>query len=134
MTPFLRTDPAPRNAGAGGRNIDFPFHLDGSGRVATTGYDNHIVDMIEQILFTSPGERVNRPDFGCGIQQLLFAPESAELIAAGRMQVQAALSRWLEDRIQTVSVDVAVADSKLTITVEYIVLRHGGVRRAEFSR
>ena len=63
-------------------NIDFPFHFDGSGRTASTDDDDHIRDMIEQLLFTSPGERVNRPDFGSGLLQLVFAPNSPELASA----------------------------------------------------
>lgn len=119
---------------ASGRDIDFPFHLDGSGRVGSTGYDDHIADMIEQVLFTAPGERVNRPQFGCGIVQMLFVPESAELTSAGRLQVQAALDRWLGKRIQAVSVDVSVEGPKLVITIQYIVLRHGGLRTSQFVR
>ena len=59
-------------------NIDFPFHSDSRGRTATTDDDDHIRDMIEQFLFTNPGERVNRPDFGSGLLQLVFAPNSPE--------------------------------------------------------
>ena len=71
--------------------IDHPFHLDNRGRTAETGRDDHIRDLIEQVLFTSPGERVNRPTFGCGLTQLLFAPNSPELAAATQFLVQ---GRW----------------------------------------
>ena len=77
-------------------NIDFPFHFDGRGRTAATGDDDHVRDMIEQLLFTSPGERVNRPDFGSGLLQLVFAPNSPELAAALQFTVAgraAALAR-----------------------------------------
>ena len=80
-------------------NIDFPFHFDGRGRTAATDDDDHIRDMIEQLLFTSPGERVNRPDFGSGLLQLVFAPNSPELAAALQFTMQAALQRWLGDLI-----------------------------------
>ena len=70
-------------------NIDFPFHFDGRGRTATAGDDDHICDMIEQLLFTSPGERVNRPDFGSGVLQMVFAPNSPELAAALQFTIQA---------------------------------------------
>ena len=81
-------------------NIDFPLHLDGGGRTATTDDDDHIRDMIEQVLFTNPGERVNRPDFGSGLLQLVFAPNSTELAAALQFTIQAALQRWLGDLIE----------------------------------
>ena len=80
-------------------NIDFPFHFDGRGRTATTTDDDHIRDMIEQLLFTNPGERVNRPDFGSGLLQMVFAPNSPELAAALQFTTQAALQRWLGDLI-----------------------------------
>ena len=57
-------------------NIDFPFHFDARGRTATPPTTDHIRDMIEQLLFTAPGERVNRPDFGSGLLQMVFAPNS----------------------------------------------------------
>ena len=72
-------------------NIDFPFHFDDRGRTATTTLDDHVRDLIEQLLFTSPGERVNRPDFGAGLLQLVFAPNSAELAAAAAVPRRRAL-------------------------------------------
>jgi phage baseplate assembly protein W len=81
-------------------NIDFPFHFDNLGRTAPTSDDDHIRDMIEQLLFTNPGERVNRPDFGSGLLQLVFAPNSPELAATLQFTVQAALQRWLGDLIE----------------------------------
>ena len=63
-------------------NIDFPFHIDGHGRTAATDDADHARDLIEQILFTNPGERVNRPTFGSGLMQMLFQPNSTEIAAA----------------------------------------------------
>ena len=76
--------------------LDHPFHLDGTGRSASVGEDEHIRDMIEQILFTSPGERVMRPDFGCGLKQLVFMPASDALAAsqAERPQVGKPAEGW----------------------------------------
>ena len=62
--------------------LDFPFRIDKRGRTTVTGENDHIRDMIEQVLFTNPGERVNRPDFGCGLKRLLFMPNSQPLAAA----------------------------------------------------
>ena len=110
--------------------LDFPFHLDGRGRTATTGSDDHVRDLVEQVLFTSPGERVNRPDFGCGLKTLVFAPNSDALAAATQVLVRAALQRWLENEIQVEGVDVSAQDERLTVTVAYR-LRTGGERRVE---
>lgn len=113
-------------------NIDFPFHFDSRGRTATTRDDEHIRDMIEQLLFTNPGERVNRPDFGSGLLQLVFAPNSPELAAALQFTMQAALQQWLGDVIQVHQLDVSSEDAKLFVTLEYAVLRTGEQRTDTF--
>jgi phage baseplate assembly protein W len=114
--------------------IDFPFHFDGRGRTALTGEDDHIRDMIEQLLFTSPGERVNRPDFGSGLLQLVFAPNSPELAAALQFTVQAALQRWLGDLIEVRALEVVSVDSTLRVAVQYTVRRSGETRIETFER
>lgn len=111
-------------------NIDFPFHFDRLGRTAATGYDDHIRDMIEQLLFTNAGERVNRPDFGSGLLQLVFAPTSPELAAALQFTVQAALQNWLGDVIDVQALEVTSVDSTLRVVVQYVV-RHTGESRTE---
>ena len=114
--------------------LDFPFHLDGRGRSAETGADDHVRDLIYQVLFTNPGERVNRPDFGCGLKQLVFAPNSDALAASTQQLVQGALLRWLEDVITVERVTVANVDATLEVTVVY-VRRDSGERREEvFTR
>ena len=79
--------------------LDYPFHFDTRGRTAETGDDAHIRDLIEQVLFTAPGERVNRPTFGSGLMQLVFAPNSDTLAATTQFLVQGALQQWLGDLI-----------------------------------
>jgi hypothetical protein len=115
-------------------NIDYPFRLDARGRTAETGDDEHIRDLIEQVLFTSPGERVNRPTFGCGLRQLVFAPNSPELATATQFLVQGALQQWLGDRIQVNKVDIQAEESTLHVLVQYTVLRTQDARTAKFSR
>ena len=115
-------------------NIDFPFHFDGRGRTASTGDDDHIRDMIEQLLFTNPGERVNRPDFGSGLLQLVFAPNSPELAAALQYTMQAALQRWLSDLIDLQALEVMSQDSTLQVLVQYVVRRTGEQQLAQFVR
>ncbi len=114
--------------------LDYPYNVDGRGRTATAERDAHIRDLIEQVLFTSPGERVNRPDFGCGLLALVFAPNSAELAAASQFLVQASLQQWLGDVLVVEGVSVEAADSSLRVTVQYIVKRTGEREIAEFSR
>src|SRR5436309_11602422 len=109
-------------------NIDFPFQFDSRGRTATTGDDDHVRDMIEQLLFTNPGERVNRPDFGSGLLQLVFAPNSPELAAALQFTVQGALQRWLGDVIDVQSLEVTSEDASLRVVVQYVVRRTGDTR------
>jgi len=99
--------------------FDFPMHIDGRGRTAVTNTDDHVRDLIHQVLFTSPGERVNRPDFGCGLKQLVFLPNSDALAASTQQLVQGALLRWLEDVIVVESVTVDATDSTLAVTVIY---------------
>ena len=111
-------DPAP---------LDYPFRVNGRGRAGTTSGDDHVRDMIEQVLFTHPGERVNRPDFGCGLKALVFHPNSTVLAAATQALVKAALQKWLEQEIQVESVEVSAEDATLAVTVIY-------TRRADLAR
>lgn len=113
-------------------NIDFPFHFDNRGRTADTDPDGHIRDLIEQVLFTAPGERLNRPTFGSGLKQLLFQPNSEELAAATQMLVQGALQQWLGDLIQVDEVLVESEDSSLRVKIVYIVRRTQQRREARF--
>lgn len=115
-------------------HVDFPLHFDERGRTATTGENDHVRDLLEQVLFTSPGERVNRPDFGSGLLQLVFAPGGEALASATEMMVQGSLQRWLGEIIQIEGVEVRHRDSTLTVTVEYIVRRTQERRRDELSR
>lgn len=115
-------------------NIDFPLHFDNRGRSATTVDDDHIRDMIEQLLFTNPGERVNRPDFGSGLLQLVFAPNSPELAATLQFTMQAALQQWLSDLIDVQALDVTSEDAMLRVTLQYAVKRSGEQRTDTFER
>jgi Bacteriophage baseplate protein W len=115
-------------------NIDYPFHFDGSGRTASTDDDDHIRDMIEQFLFTSPGERVNRPDFGSGLLHLVFAPNSAELAAALQLTAQSGLNQWLGDLIEVRRLEVQSADAQLRVEVQYVVRRTQQTQTNTFIR
>ncbi len=115
-------------------NIDFPFHFDSRGRTATADDDDHIRDMIEQLLFTSPGERVNRPDFGSGLLQLVFAPNSPELAATLQFTMQAALQQWLGDLIEVQALEVTSEDSQLRVVLQYLTRRTNQTQVAQFTR
>lgn len=115
-------------------SVDFPYQFDHRGRTAETGYEDHIRDMIEQLLFTSPGERVNRPTFGSGLLQLLFAPNSDELAGTTQFLVQSALQEWLGDLIQVESVLTQSEESTLRVNVEYIIRRDQTRHSASFDR
>jgi phage baseplate assembly protein W len=115
-------------------NLDYPFQFDGRGRTAATNDDEHIRDLIEQVLFTLPGERVNRPTFGSGLLQLVFAPNSDALAAATQLSVQASLQQWLGDLILVQTVKVENRDSRLEITVQYIIRRTQQSQVAQFTR
>jgi uncharacterized protein len=114
--------------------FDFPFHFDNTGRTATTDHEPHIRNLIEQVLFTSPGERVNRPDFGSGLLQLVFAPNSEQLAGAVQFTVQSSLQQWLGDLIQVDSVQVQSVDAALRIRVDYIIRSSQTRGTAEFTR
>lgn len=115
-------------------NLDFPYSFGTRGRTSETTDDAHIRDLIEQVLFTAPGERVNRPDFGSGLLRLVFAPNSDELAAATQFLVQGSLQQWLGDLIEVNDVLVESIDSSLLIEVRYIVRRTGQQQVAQFAR
>ncbi len=112
--------------------IDFPFHFDGRGRTAITDDNDHIRDMIEQFLFTNTGERVNRPDFGSGLLQLVFAPNSQELASTLQFTVQAGLQQWLGDIVEIQSLDVISEESSLRLELQYLVRRTQEIRAETF--
>jgi len=114
--------------------IDYPFHLDLRGRTASADREGHVRDLIEQVLFTAPGERVNRPDFGSGLMQLVFAPNSDELATATQFLVQGSLQQWLGDLIQVDAAEVHSEDATLRVTVRYTIRRDQQRRVATFSR
>ena len=115
-------------------HIRFPLRSDGRGRTAECGYDQHIQDLLEQLLFTSPGERVNRPNFGSGLLQMVFAPGGDELASATRFLVEGAVQQWLGDLVQVEQIDASHENSTLTVTVVYTVRRTQEQRQVQFER
>lgn len=103
--------------------IDYPFQFDGRGRTGQSSEDEYIRELIEQILLTTPGERVMRPDFGSGVRHLLFGAASPEVATATQYLVQGSLQRWLADLITVESVEVEARDSALLVNVQYVIRR-----------
>ena len=101
--------------------VNFPYQFDGRGRTQDALGD-YVRQLVEQVLFTSPGERVNLPDFGSGLLQLPFAPNSVEMAAATQFTVQAALQKWLSNYIKVESVVASSNEAVLTVTVSYSLL------------
>lgn len=115
--------------------VAFPFHLDGRGRVASPSYPEHVEQLIEQVLFTSPGERVNRPEFGCGLLETLFSSISQEEVAALEFLVQGSLERWLGDVLRVESVTLTVPrETELEVRVGYVLRRRRQRRTAVFRQ
>jgi uncharacterized protein len=100
-------------------NLAYPYRFDSLGGTAASTDAVHVRDLIEQVLFTVPGERVMRPDFGSGIGQLVFAPNSTELASATQMLVHGALQQWLGNVIAVRAVAVETDDATLSVTVQY---------------
>jgi phage baseplate assembly protein W len=102
-------------------NVNFPYQFDGRGRTLDP-LNNYVTQLMGQVLFTAPGERVNMPDFGSGLLQLAFAPNSMEMAAATQFAVQGALQKWLGATVKIQSVVASAQDSVLTVTVTYSLL------------
>lgn len=113
--------------------LDFPYHFDSLGRTAGTTAEEHIRDLIEQVLFTSPGERVMRPDFGSGLLQMVFEPNSTALAATSQMLIQGALQQHLGHLIAVQAVEVEAIDSIFRVEVRYSTLSDAQARTASFA-
>jgi hypothetical protein len=113
-------------------DVDFPYHFDRHGLTAATSAVDHVRDLIEQVLFTSPGERVMRPDFGAGLLALVFEPNSTTLAATTRMLAQGALQQHLGHLIAVQAVDVEPIDSVFQVTVRFSLLAEGTAHEASY--
>jgi phage baseplate assembly protein W len=114
--------------------IASPLHFDGRGRTAATPADQHLRDLIEQVLLTAPGERVMRPTFGTGLLQMAFAPNSDQLGAALQMLVHGALQSQLGDLIEVANITVDQDEGNLTVSVDYTVRSTGESTTSTFAQ
>ncbi len=115
-------------------DLAYPYRISAQGRTATTDDVMHVRDLIEEVLFTAPGERVMRPDFGCGAARLVFAPNGVDLASATSMLIQASLQKWLNTLIVVQGVDVQSDVSTLTVTVAYSLRATGQVQQQQYQR
>lgn len=114
-------------------NLAYPYRFDGRGQTAAASEEAWIRGLIEQVLFTSPGERVMRPDFGSGLMQLVFAPNSPELAATVELLVQGAIQQWLGHLIALQDLEVEAVESTLRVKVKYVIRRSQSVREDTFE-
>jgi phage baseplate assembly protein W len=115
-------------------DVQFGFQIGDDGRTARAARDEHLRQMIEQLLFTNPGERVNRPEFGSGLLPLVFMPNSTELSAALQANVQASLQQWLGDVVEVRTLEVTNTDSRLEITLRYVATQTDEEHTEQFHR
>lgn len=103
-------------------DLSFPLRLDNRGRLATSNYARHIGELIEQVLFTRPGERVNRPDFGTPIPGAVFDSATPELMTQLQYMVQTSLHRFMDGAISVENVAVVQVENRIEITINYTIL------------
>jgi phage baseplate assembly protein W len=115
-------------------HIDYPFHVGPGGRTAGTTDEDYVRDLVEQVLFTAPGERVNRPTFGSGILRAVFEPGGGELAAATQFLVQSALQQWLADLVEVQAVDVDMVEATLRVAVRYRIRTSTTATTSVFAR
>lgn len=115
-------------------NVDYPFVFDARGKTSCSDDADHVRDLIEQLLFTMPGERVNRPDFGSGLMHAIFAANSPELATALQYTTRASLQRWLGDVVEVLALEFRADDAALRVNVQYALRRTGERRLESFQR
>jgi phage baseplate assembly protein W len=115
-------------------NIAFPLRFDARGRTAECDEAAHVRDMIEQVLFTMPGERVNRPDFGCGLMHAVFSANGPEIAAALEFNARAALQRYLGDVIEVTRLAASAEEAVLLVEIDYVIRRTGESRSEQIAR
>lgn len=101
--------------------VGFPWTIADDGRIASVDRERHVRDLIELVLFTTPGERVNRPTLGSGLLQAVFGPASAELAATAEVLVQSSLQQWLGDLIDVEGIAIDQNDATLSVTIQYLI-------------
>jgi len=112
----------------------FPFQINHYGHISEADADKHLRDMMEQILFTIQGERVNRPEFGCGVQMLVFGSIQPEMLTVKQSLIQMELQKYLGHLMQLREVKISTEESKLTILIRYTSFADNQLYEAVFTR
>jgi hypothetical protein len=117
-------------------DYSFPFAISPvSGQGLQAPYPAHVDQMIRQVLLTTPGERADLPEFGCGLRQLLFAPHSNALDTTTQVLVQRSLNQWLGNQISLQTVTVAPGPggdySQIVVTVAYVLLETQSLQQTQ---
>ncbi len=113
--------------------VAFPLAVGADGHTGTVDLDRHISQLVGELLFTDPGERVNRPTLGCGVLELVFDSLNDELLAATQFVIQGRLQEWLNNLIKVDAVQITSSGSEVTVVVGYQVLATG-LQRTEVYR
>jgi phage baseplate assembly protein W len=116
------------------RALEFPFQVSERGVAAAAGRNDVIRQQLEQLLMTMPGERVNRPDFGCGVQRLVFAGASPEAAAAAEYVIATAIRKYMAELIRLDAVRVTVDEAQMFIDILYTLLDSGAELAASFTQ
>lgn len=125
---------ASRSQTKGSVEVGFPFKINSYGRISDPDYELHVQQMIELVLFTAPGERVNRPEFGCGLLQIIYGPDTQNMAGTVELLVRTSLQRWMSDVITVTKVEVqAGEDGALRVSLTYVLLRDRETRVAVFE-
>jgi phage baseplate assembly protein W len=114
--------------------VAFPLGFDARGRTAAASDEQRIAGMVEAVLLTAPGERVNRPDFGCGLGRLLFAPVDDAVIATAELTLRSGMQRWLGDVVDLGDVTIELDEAGLRVSVEYRMRATGRTASAVVER
>ena len=115
-------------------HIDFPFRFANDGTTGKCSYVEHVRDLVEQVLFTQPGERIYRPDFGCGLLQMVFEPNASQFATAVEASTRAELEEWLGELIEILSLAVEADEERLIVELSYLVLRTGQTQSERFEK
>ena len=105
-------------------SIRFPVAIDrGLGKVSDEDrYAAHVDQLIRQVLLTNPGERINLPEFGCGLRRMVFAPNNPAAASLLKVTVLQALDRWLGTVVKVEDAEVGAIEETLTVRLRYVIL------------
>jgi hypothetical protein len=114
--------------------IAYPYKFAPQSGTAVADDRSHIKQMLELLLFTMPGERVNRPDFGCGVQRIVFAPVGTEIEFTLQRLIESEIQRWLGDLLRLRNLEIRAEEATLFARLEYELIAEGSIVTEQFAR